>query len=144
MYKSILLAYDGSEEGRLALREGARLARTCNAQVVLVAVVDVNTAIAMAGTAGPGATLLQTEDYRSILDEGLARLKKMDLTPTGRLENGEPVACIVAAAAETNADLVVVGHHRQGLIGRWLLGSVTEALIDKLECSLLVARNDQT
>ena len=65
----------------------------------------------------------------------------MGLNPQGRLENGEPVERIVATATATGADLVVVGHHRQNLISRWLLGSVTEALIDKLDCSLLAARS---
>ena len=41
MYRTIILAYDGSLEGRLALREGARLAQLCQARVVLVAVVEV-------------------------------------------------------------------------------------------------------
>ena len=35
MYKRILLAYDGSVEGRTALREGALLARQCGAEVFL-------------------------------------------------------------------------------------------------------------
>ena len=38
MYKRILLAYDGSVEGRTALREGALLARQCGAKVFLLAV----------------------------------------------------------------------------------------------------------
>lgn len=144
MYKTILLAYDGSREGRLALREGAQLAKICSAQVVLLAVVDLGVSITMAGTAGAGAAQLQIEDFHSVLDEGLERLSQMGHAPLGRLETGEPVDCIVAAAAETGADLVVVGHHRQSMIGRWLFGSVTEALNDKLNCSLLAARNDQT
>ena len=142
MYKTILLAYDGSQEGQLVLREGATLAQICCAKVVLLAVVDLNTGIAMAGTVGPGAAQRQTEDYQSVLDEGLEQLTQMGLVPVGRLETGEPVDCIADVAAETGADLVVVGHHRQNLLGRWLLGSVTEALIDKLECSLLAARSD--
>ena len=36
MYKRILLAYDGSVEGRTALREGALLARQCGAEVFLL------------------------------------------------------------------------------------------------------------
>jgi len=142
MYKTILLAYDGSREGRLALREGATLAKTCNSKVVLLAIVDLRTTIALAEAAGTGATAHQTEDFRAILDEGLERLSKMDLKPEGRLERGDPVERIVAAAADTKADLVVVGHHRQGALSRWFLGSVTEALNDKLTCSLLAARND--
>ena len=38
MYKRILLAYDGSVEGRTALREGAPLARQCRAKVFLLSV----------------------------------------------------------------------------------------------------------
>ena len=38
MYKRILLAYDGSLEGRTALREGALLARQCDAEVFLLSV----------------------------------------------------------------------------------------------------------
>ena len=38
MYKRILLAYDGSIEGRTALREGALLARQCGAEVFLLSV----------------------------------------------------------------------------------------------------------
>ena len=44
MYKRILLAYDGSVEGRTALREGALLARQCGAEVFLLSVLaDYNT-----------------------------------------------------------------------------------------------------
>ena len=40
MYKKILLAYDGSREGLVALREGALLARQCGAQVFLLSVLS--------------------------------------------------------------------------------------------------------
>ena len=39
MYQRILLAYDGSIEGRTALREGALLARRFNAQVFVLSVI---------------------------------------------------------------------------------------------------------
>ena len=42
MYKKVLLAYDGSVEGRRALREGAKLAQLCQAEVFLLAVVEVS------------------------------------------------------------------------------------------------------
>ena len=40
MYQKVLLAYDGSVEGRRALREGAKLAQLCGAEVFLLAVVE--------------------------------------------------------------------------------------------------------
>ena len=66
----------------------------------------------------------------------------MGLTPRGLLEAGEPVDRIVAVVADVRADLVVVGHHRYGMIRRWLHPSVTAALSDRLPCSLLSARKE--
>lgn len=143
MYRTIVLAYDGTRDGRLALREGARLAQVCGARVVLLAVVD--PAMGLAFTADPVSGYLplqQTDDVQRILDEGRERLVRMGLKPEARLETGEPAERIAAVAAETSADLVVVGHHQQGAMARWLLGSVTATLSDRLHCSLLVARLD--
>lgn len=142
MYRTILLAYDGSTEGRRALREGARLAQIFKAHVVLLAVVDVTVGITMAGLGGPGGAVYRTEDYQAILDEGAERLRRMGLAPRTFLETGEPVDRIVAIAKQVGADLVVVGHHPESMINRWLLGSVTTALNDRLTCSLLAARHD--
>ena len=63
MYRTIVLAYDGSTEGRLALREGARLAQICGAEVVLLAVVDMTVGASMAGTAVPYAPPQDMDDY---------------------------------------------------------------------------------
>jgi len=40
VYKKILLAYDGSIEGRRALREGQTIAQLCGAEVLLLAGVE--------------------------------------------------------------------------------------------------------
>jgi nucleotide-binding universal stress UspA family protein len=141
MYRNILLAYDGTLEGRLALREGALLAKRCQAKVTLLAIVETESFIPVAGDAGViYVPRDQTEDYQKVLDEGEARLTRMGLAHTALLRRGDPVASIAAVAKEIGADLVVVGHHRQGLLARWLRGSVTAALIDELDCSLLTAR----
>ena len=81
MYKKVLLAYDGSVEGRRALREGAKLAQMCRAEVFLLAVVEVSSIM----TPEAGLTIpieLQTEDYKAILAEGTERLKAVGFTPT--------------------------------------------------------------
>ena len=46
MYRKVLLAYDGSIEGRRALREGAKLAQLCGAEVFLLAVVETASSVA--------------------------------------------------------------------------------------------------
>ena len=140
MYRTIVLAYDGSLEGRLALREGARLAQLCQARVVLVAVVEVGPEVYASDFGTIYASTDRSPEVQKILDEGLERLKRMGLSPEARLERGAPAERITSVAKEVAADLVVVGHHKQGVLARWLNGSVTTDLSNMLACSLLVAR----
>lgn len=140
MYANILLCYDGSREGRLALREGARLAQITGAKVILLAVVETAAGNALAQGADVGALAQQQADFRAILDEGNQRLSAMGLAPEIRMVFGEPVARITQVATETGADLVVVGHHRQGFWSRWMSRSVAAGLGDALGCSLLLAQ----
>jgi nucleotide-binding universal stress UspA family protein len=140
MYRTIVLAYDGSLEGRLALREGARLAQLCQARVFLVAVVEISAEAYASEFGAIYASADRGPVVQKILDEGLERLKRMGLTPEGRLERGAPADRITSVAKEVAADLVVVGHHKQGVLARWLNGSVTADLSNSLACSLLVAR----
>jgi len=142
MYRKVLLAYDGSVEGRVALREGAMLARLCQAEVVLLAVVNLSAGIMMAEGAAPGAAEHQRDAYARILAEGVARLKALGFSPEARLEFGTPVHAITEAARQSGADLVVVGHRQQGPLARWWGGSVGSGLMDDLPCSLLVAQNE--
>ena len=143
MYRNILLAYDGTLEGRIALREGALLAKRCEATVVLLAITETASYVPFTADAG-GAYIPQdrTETFQEILDEGSARLARLGLSHRAELRTGDPMTCIVDMATEIAADLVVVGHHKQGAITRWLLGSVTASLIDRLHCSLLIGRLD--
>lgn len=145
MYRTILLAYDGTREGRLALREGALLARMCGARVVLLAVVDPSAGIPLVADPVVGYVPIQeAEDFQKVLDEGAERLTRMGLAFEARLESGAPAERIAAVAEAIAADLVVVGHHKQGAMARWLLGSLTGVLSDSLNCSLLAARQEVT
>jgi nucleotide-binding universal stress UspA family protein len=72
LYKKVLLAYDGSIEGRLALREGAKLAQFCGAEVFLLAVVETASSVA---TLEGGVVISMDEQiatYKAILAEGVA------------------------------------------------------------------------
>src|ERR1035437_5793760 len=87
LYKKVLLAYDGSIEGRLALREGAKLAQFCGAEVFLLAVVEPSFGATLEG----GVMIPMDEQiaiYKSILAEGVERLRAMGFSPTARLGMG--------------------------------------------------------
>jgi nucleotide-binding universal stress UspA family protein len=141
MYEKILLAYDGSIEGRRALREGAKLAQLCGAEVFLLAVVELSPIIS------PDAGLTipldeQTANYKAILAEGVERLKALGFSPTAKLETGDAGQKIAEFAEEIGAHLVVVGHRPQGPLARWWFGSVGSYLVKRLRCSVLVGQTE--
>jgi nucleotide-binding universal stress UspA family protein len=142
LYKKVLLAYDGSIEGRRALREGARIAQFCSAEVFLLAVVEVS---AGTGTLEGGLAFPITEQveiYRNILEEGVERLKAMGFSPTARLGIGGAGREIAGVAEEIGANLVVIGHRPDGPLARWLFSSVGTYLVKNLHCSVLVAQTE--
>jgi len=141
MYSRIVLAYDGTREGRAALREGALLARRCGSEVYLLSVVPNDSGIQFAESVQGGPMDRMQESYKAILSEGLERLKQLGFSPKARLIIGDPAEQIGLFAKEVGADLVVVGHRKQKLIQRWWSGSSGAYLVDNLGCSLLIGRN---
>jgi len=141
MYKRILLAYDGSVEGRTALREGALLAKQCGAQVFLLSVLTETGTLLLSEVTLAVATVQMEEDFQEILKEGVARLKKLGFDPVAELVRGHPAEEIGKFAKKVGADLVVVGHRRQSAFDRWWSGPKGAYLMDYTDSSLLVARN---
>jgi nucleotide-binding universal stress UspA family protein len=141
MYERVLLAYDGSMEGGIALREGAILARRCGAKVFLLSVVDDSGGVRLAEGAHAGLVNDLTERARESLAKGVARLSSLGMVPTAKLVVGEPARVIGAYAREVKADLVVVGHHKRNMLERWWSGPTGAYLCDHIGCTVLIARN---
>jgi nucleotide-binding universal stress UspA family protein len=140
MYCRILLAYDGSREGLIALREGALLAKRAGAQVFLLSVLPASSGLQMAEGVYPGAVNQQVSSYKELLARGVSVLKQLGLDPVARLVVGEPAPQIGQFAKEIGADLVVVGHKPQSLMQRWWSGASGGYISEHVSCSLLVGR----
>ena len=56
------------------------------------------------------------------------------------LRNGNPIKEILQVAQETDADLVVLGSHGTGMAERFLLGSVSDRVLESAPCSVLIVR----
>jgi nucleotide-binding universal stress UspA family protein len=142
LYKKVLLAYDGSIEGRRALREGAKLAQFCGAEVFLLAVVEIASSVTPLDGGVAISMDAEIATYEAILAEGVERLKTMGFSPTARLGMGGAGQEIAGVAEEIEANLVVVGHRPTGPLARWWFGSVGTYLIEHLRCSVLVAQTE--
>ncbi|RCK50308.1 universal stress protein UspA [Thalassospira profundimaris] len=140
MYKKILLAYDGSQEGRAALKQGAELAAMCKADVCLMAVLAPDIGVIYAEAAVPSDLPdRMLADIKASLEEGKAKLKDRGLEAETRLENGIPANEIGRVAQDINADLIVVGHREQSALSRWWGGSTGASLLAHAPCSILIA-----
>ncbi len=142
MYKKMLLAYDGTREGLVALREGALLARQCGAQVFLLSVLS-SSELGVATVDGVHVDVAheQLAAYQALLERGVAVARQLGLNPVSKLVTGEPTAQIGAFAAEIEADLVVLGHRRKNLLQRWWSGASGAYITDQVRCSVLIGRN---
>lgn len=141
MYRKILLAYDGSEGGRLALLACSDLSKLTHAEIFLLAVTPMTSALFVGeGFIPSDIVQVEQERYRKILDEGLTQLQQTGFAVQGKLVFGEPVDEICQHAREIDADLIVVGHqHQDSWAARWWRGSVSASLIEHAPCSVLVS-----
>ena len=140
-YRKILLAYNGSAEGKRALLECAELANFLHAETYLLAVASMPPSLFLTEGFVP-EELLEEEKKRTqqVLDEGIATLKERGFAAAGHLAVGEPVEEICRRAKELAVDLVVVGHNQNtSFAARWWKGSVGASLLDYSPCSLLIA-----
>ncbi len=145
MYRRILLAYDGSREGALALREGALLAKACCSEIVLLSVVPESAGVVTVEAIQGGVVSSLTESYGEFLQRAINRLKQLGFpNVTGKLVVGEPAPTIGQVARDMAADLVVVGHKHQDFLSRWWSGSNDAYLTEHIHCSLVLCRNEIT
>ncbi len=144
MFETILLAYNGTREGKSALltcTEIASLAKM-DTHLHLLAIAT------MPATVFPSEGFVSAEVFEArekhaqeVLDEGAGQLKEMGFRVTAHLAVGEPVEEICRLATELKAKLIVVGHkQRTSFAARWWRGSVGKALLDNAPCSIFVAR----
>jgi nucleotide-binding universal stress UspA family protein len=141
MYRRILLSYDGTAEGRGALREGARLAIAMRSEVYLLAICRSMMSSAVPEGHTPELVACEEDTARELLEDGVRRLKARGLNAKGELAIGDALRLIPEVAARIGADLIVVGYRPRGRLARWWSDSPQQSLLDFVPCSLLVAMN---
>jgi universal stress protein A len=141
-FHTIVVAIDFSENSRAALRRASELARESNGALHLVHVVAIPVYTAWAVVApdleASGVHARYVEDARLQL---LGLVSTLAIDPsrvTCAALPGQPAAEIVAHAARSGADLLVVGAHGHSAVSRLMLGSVAEQVVRRAPCPVLV------
>jgi nucleotide-binding universal stress UspA family protein len=136
--RRILLATDLSPASEGATQHAIDLAHDLGAQLLIVSVIDPD----VRGAAG---VRLERMDQRRAARELAAqavvvRGRQAGIGVSFLIWEGEPGPAIVEAAEAEGADMIVVGSHGRGRVGRFMLGSVSDHVIRNAAAPVLVVR----
>lgn len=145
----ILFATDLSEP-RVVTDQVQQLARRLQADLLVLHVVaeaassTVTSIDPMTGLSGYAPYAL----YDPMLDENIARAEenafeafmvdRFDRPVRAAIDEGDPAQVILEHAAEHRADLIILAKHHHSRLERLLLGSVTQAVLDRSPLPTLV------
>jgi nucleotide-binding universal stress UspA family protein len=136
-YRTVLVALDGSPLAERALPFARAIARGARARLVLVRAVPLSPAAPGPGSAGAAQRARARGEAAAYL-ERIAPL----VTGHGAVEaavlEGEPAAAILAHGRARGADLLVLATHGRSGLGRWLYGSVADAVLRQAATPVLL------
>ena len=137
--EKLLLATDLAEASAAATDEAFELAARLGASLLVVSVIDPGSLLLPGGRYQ--ARVDQVRERREVLAQALVERGRQAGVPVSFLVwQGDPGDMIVAAAEAEHADMVVVGSHGRGAVGRFFLGSVSEHVVRNAPCPVLVVR----
>lgn len=137
----LLLATDLSPTSGPATNEAFEVAGRLGAELLIVSVID-TAALRM-----PGGRFLarvdQVRDRRQAAAQELVQRGRREGVPvTFLVWEGEPGESILEAANAERADMIILGSHGRGPLGRLLLGSVSQHVIRLAAVPVVVVRHD--
>lgn len=147
--KRILLATDGSEDARAALRTAREMSRSLGSELHVVSARSVPSMYyAEPFPVGPEKwemlTDIAREEAEKCVEEQRAELEGGGAQVSGvHAAVGRPDERIVATAEEVGADLILVGSRGHGHLERALIGSVSDSVVRHAHCPVLVVRGDE-
>lgn len=81
-----------------------------------------------------------TMEAKRAVKDAVSTASALGVPARGRVRLGQPAAAIVARAAATNADEIVMGTHGRSGFKRLFIGSVAEAVLRSAACPVVVIR----
>ncbi len=147
----IILAIDGSDFSKVAIKELAKIPLPKESEVCIINVYEYR-ALPTSGLHSTTATLYKYPDEAiknaqiigdKIISEAIKILKEENesLNITTSVISGLPKKEILEKAESFGADLIVVGSQGQGAFSRLLLGSVSQYLATHAKCSVMILKD---
>jgi nucleotide-binding universal stress UspA family protein len=142
MFRSVLVAVDGSSQSARALAEAIDLATAENASLTLISVGAPPRIWPSAYTVAVPDSELE-DAAQKVVDEAAAAVPgELSISKVARV--GRPADEIVAAARESQHDLIVMGARGRGATTSLLLGSVSHAVLNQSPAAVLIVHDESS
>jgi nucleotide-binding universal stress UspA family protein len=140
--RRILVPHDFSETSDAAVKYAIALARTFGAKLYLLHVGEnVQTDMATEFPLGLDASL--EDAVRERLLKIVTPFEQRELKPEFEIRAGTPHVEILTYAKDRDIDLIVMGTHGRGLVGRVVIGSVAEKVVRYAPCPVLTVHSSE-
>lgn len=139
-----VVGYAANERGKEAIEFAAALARAQGARLDVVVVLPQPAPITAARVASSASSYeaILVSTARKELEEALM-LVPQDIATTAHLRFADSVAeGLMEAAGEFRAGLIIIGATRSGLLGRFTIGSVANALLHSAQVPVALVPRD--
>ena len=144
MFKTILVAVDGSDQSRDALATACDLAKTYKAKLHIIhAPQFVSETIAIGYSAVPIPPTNEdiVEAGKEIIGDAVEQAAKQGVSdPVTQVGHGDPARVIVEYAKSHDVDMIVMGRRGLGSFSAVLVGSVTNKVAHHADCAVLTVK----
>ncbi|MGB3243680.1 MAG: universal stress protein [Sulfitobacter sp.] len=143
MFSTILVAYDGSDHAKSALKVAADLAKIYGAKLHLTHTLQIDTPPIVVGALVAALEPVPTRAQIEKAGEQIIALARSEAKALGveidevHLSAYEPARAILTTAEKIGADLIVLGRRGLGSIGSFALGSVSLSVSHGAKCACL-------
>ena len=151
MYKKIVVPIDGSKMADKAFKHALSVAKTFDAELLLLTVVPENVVPAGAFTAWTHPTMIKRmineivtlarEEATDMLNEKMNGCERNNVKASYKIVTGDPATKIIEVANSKKVDLIIMGS--VGLTGikkLKSLGSVSRKVSERVSCPVLIVR----
>lgn len=153
MLKKILVAYDDGSQASNALQAAIDLAKHTAAEIHLVSAYYIparqwETSPSVDDVGKPYNTPLENtidgnirNHLEKIQAEAAEKVRQENIIVHTAVREGQPGEVIIHMAENIKADLIAIGTHNRGIIGKLFMGSVSQYVVNHATCQVLIVKH---
>lgn len=139
MFKHIMIAFDNSNHANKALEKAMMIAAAGGAALDLVTVVQLPD---YAGTIDEVDEIIGSgkKFFKDAHERATAEAQNKGINLSTKMLHGHIGESLVKYAGDNRVDLIVMGSHGRSIVGKLLLGSVSNYVIKHAKCPVMVIK----